>query len=685
VSIALTNNYRSSQNILDLAHALITAVPSPAAALRVPLRAQTKESGVIEKRVFAHEAVEDDALVARVESLVLGGTPRSEIAVIVRTNREVDTLAARIRARGITVMASADTDILAHPITKTIEGLMSVVTEPENEEALFRVLHEPFWHIAPGDLVKLFRARSFDTPLASLIARDDMLEALALEDPASISRVHAVITGARANATIDAPHRVLEYLVRESGLLAHLMATDPLEGMRVVRRLYDEVETLLLIKQTTTMRDVNALFRMRVEHTLPLTAPYIYVDPDAVRVMTAHKSKGLEFSHVFIPHLTENHWGDPRRKTFFKIPLTKELRDEGFDEIDDERKLLYVALTRAKRGLYLSSAEENSEGKPLSPTLLLEDIGEGLITHLSTEAESRAFDAAGVMRERVTRAPIDAALLRSSLTERGLSATSLNNYLKSPWDYFYRNVLRIPETKDESLLFGTALHDVLCRALRYRAEHEELPSASRVKEYLERELGKLPLTVAEYTRLHARGLEALTLYLAHCGADLPPVTREEVKFEARLPTGLVEFPEVLLTGKLDRLDFDAPPEEGGKLIRVIDYKTGKPKTKGQIEGTTKDSNGGYKRQLVFYALLLSLQDDARYQSRDGLLAFIEPDGKGKIREERYTISDDEIEALRADIIRIVGEIANGAFLSSPCDPETSKYCDLVELLRRERA
>ena len=146
----------------------------------------------------------------------------------------------------------------------------------------------------------------------------------------------------------------------------------------------------------------------------------------------------------------------------------------------------------------------------------------------------------------------------------------------------------------------------------------------------------------------------------------------------RFRPGIHDFPTVLLTGNLDRLDYDGE----GNLIRIVDYKSGRPKTRGVIEGTTKASLGDYKRQLTFYALLLSLQDDERLHTRDGMLSFVEADEKGQIHEEAYTITDEEIEALRSEIIRVVHEITHGAFLNAPCDPATSDYCELVLSLRK---
>ncbi len=679
-TIALTSNYRSMQRILDLSHELITQVDSPATALRVPLAAYKKETGVVEKRQFGHEAVEDEYVVREVIGLIALGTPPEEIAVIVRSNREVEACATALRKEGVPVNATADGDILYHPITASVRALLTAVLEPADEEALFTVLHAAYWGISNTDLVRIFRARTYAFPLSKIIRDSDFLRSLELESVDNCFKVSQVLAEARARMVSEAPHRVLEYVLRESGFIDYIMKVDAFEGGRVVRRLYDEIESLVRTHETTTLRDITHMFTVRIEHNLPLNAPYIHTNTHAVQVMTAHKSKGLEFEHVFIPHLNDVRWGDTSKPTYFKIPITKHVDGAAFDRLDDERKLLYVAITRAKVGLHLSSSKQNSDGRPFTETPLMDDMGEGLITVVDTEDDEAQFNPLEALLRGDNQVSIDSEFLRAALRDRGLSATSLNNYLRSPWNYFYRNVLRIPEVQAESAQFGTALHNTLRRVTMYRGEHNQLPAPTLIKGYLEIELNKLPLTVHEFTRFHERGLEALTLYLEHVKSSLPVKTREEVKFEARLSTGIKDFPEILLTGNLDRLDYDSE----GKLTRVVDYKSGKPKTRGYIEGTTKDSTGDYKRQLTFYALLLSLQDDERVRTREGLLSFVEADEKGKIHEEVYVVTDEEIEVLKLEILRVTNEIIDGTFLNVPCDPEKSDYCHLaLEFQKRD--
>ncbi len=677
-TIALTQNYRSAQKILDFSHELITIEAGPATELRVPLTAHHTFTSSIERRVFQHEAVEHEYLVGHITKLLAEGTQPEEIAVIVRTNHEVELLATLLRNRDIEVEASADGDILSHPLTNAVRTLIHAVTNMSDERSLFEVLQSPYVDLPVADIIKIARARTYDTPLRTLIANTVLLSNLNLEASEKVSRLVTCLTHGRERMLIDAPHQVLSYLIRESGLMDKVITTDPHEGARVIRRLYDEVEAMVHHQNAITLADVEVMFETRITHGLGLTAPYIRTGKRAVQVMTAHKSKGLEFEYVHIVHLTDKNWGVQKRASLFDIPLTKHIEADNFNPEDDERKLLYVALTRAKKGLFLSVSEGNTEGRALLPTRLLQEVGKTYISEVDTQDAEDAFNPSTTLRAHSTHSPLNVTYLQEVLTTRGLSVTALNNYLNDPWNYFYRNVLRIPETQAENAQFGTVLHETLQSVFVYRRDHNgELPTTTILKTYIERELGKLPMSHDAYTRHHERALVALTNYLDFVSPHLAPQTKEEYAVQVFLPTGLSEFPEIMLTGKLDRLDLDAE----GNIIRVVDYKTGKPRTRGQIEGTTKDSNGDYKRQLVFYMLLLELHGQEQLRTREGLLSFIEADPTGKIREESFTITDGEIEFLKGEIIRVVDEITKGTFLHVPCNPEKSEYCGLVEALQ----
>jgi len=674
-TISLTENYRSGQQILDGAHSLIAVDEGPLAGLRVPLASQTDETGTIEERTFSHQAVEDAWVVDEVRREIDSGTPPDEIAVIVRSNREVEDLSTLLRSVGIAANASAEGDILHHPITHTVEQLLQAVVGSDTK-ALFTLMHGSYWNIPQSDLVRILAAQSSSRNLYEVIGDDEFLADIAPDAKEAVIHMRSVLGQARKRAEYEPPHHVLAYLIEESGLKDQLMAADPFGSGRVLRRLYDEVEDLVRRESILGIDTICRVLEQRRQYGLPLRAPFIANNHAAVEVMTAHKAKGLEFEVVIAPHLTDSSWGGRQARTIFKIPVQQHLTEDTIDTTDDERRLLYVLMTRAKRRLMVSTSETNAEGKPLVPSRLLAEIDEELLTQKKTTDAETTFDPCTSVRANTHRSPFDPEPVATLFAERGFSATSLNNYLSSPWNYYFRNIVRIPEVQPTHMLFGTALHGVMEYVTRSYTKKGKVPSDSEIKRVLDRELGKLPLSNEDYARLHEKGFAALLSYVPHIAAGLPKRTEEERSIRVGLETGLESIPVVPLSGKLDRLDFDAD----GKLLRVVDYKTGKPKTRNHIEGKTQSSDGGYKRQLVFYALLLELYDDDRCQTREGVLSFVEPDGKGVIHEEVFSITDEEIAELKQTIIDAAQAIVSGTFLKTTCDANICEYCHLVEMM-----
>lgn len=674
-TISLTENYRSGQTILDASHSLVAVEDGPLKALRIPLEAKSVPSSALTKREFSHQAVEEEWLVSEIKNKLDSGISPEEIAVIVRTNKEVESLTSKLRGAGLLVEASADGDILVHPVTQSVEALIAAVLTDTNESALFTLIHGAYWGLTLNDLVKITSARSYDTSLLSILSSVEKLSELKVENVDNALKIARVLEEARVRTVSQPPHRVLQFLLKESGMLDHVTAHDPFEGARVIRRLYDEVESLVLNNDVSTLRDVKEMFIRLRAYNVPLNAPYINTNLKAVQVMTAHKSKGLEFTVVFIPHLQDSIWGGGTKRNNFTIPLGK-IEDIEFDPFDDEKRLLYVAMTRAKVELNFSSSGQNSAGKEIVATRLYDDIDSTFETVVDTSGLEELFNPSQTLQDVQKNATIDRGLILTSLTKRGFSATSLNNYLGNPWNYVYKNVLRIPEVQPTHMQFGTAVHSVLEFSTKRYSDKGSLPTDTEIKVKLKQALSRLPLSKNEFVRLLSKGMEVLYPYLTHLKQTLLTKTKEELNVKVFLETGLPELPELTLTGKLDRIDIGSD----GLVVRVVDYKTGKPKSRNVIEGKTAGSDGGYKRQLVFYALLLKMYGDERYTTNVGVLSFVESASNGAVKEEAFSVTDVEVEDLRLQIIEAVKEIISGEFLANKELASESEYAHLAGLL-----
>lgn len=136
---------------------------------------------------------------------------------------------------------------------------------------------------------------------------------------------------------------------------------------------------------------------------------------------------------------------------------------------------------------------------------------------------------------------------------------------------------------------------------------------------------------------------------------------------------IVDQIHLTLTGKLDKVEL-----LDERNVAVIDYKTSKPKSRNEIEGKTKDADGNYKRQLVFYKLLLDL--DKKYKMKYGEIDFVEPNSAGNYKKERFDITKEEVEELEELIIRIAKSVMGLDFTDQGCGKKDCEYCRLVRMI-----
>lgn len=673
-TIALTENYRSKQEILDVAHSSIKSDDERLNKYRVPLLAKGQIAGetVLEQRIFSHQAIEDAWLVDRVKQYQTAGVSWSEIAIFLKTNQEVEEVTALLRKAGVPVNPSVDRDVLLHPIFQNLKRLVRFIIEPTNTVATAEGLFLPCWQIPVADLARIMTAQTFSKNLNQIIASQEELQLCGVEAVKSVLRVVEVREKIRERALVETPAVLLEVILAESGFLASVMKMSPLEGGAIVRRIYDEVEKMFANQEVNNLAGVLRVFDLYETYGLAFSAPLIK-QAEGVFVSTAHKSKGLEFEVVLIPRLTSTRWEAKRaRSSTFQLPTTAVSKeDKELFNYDDNLKLFYVVSTRAKRVLEYSYAEMTVEGKGQKPSEFLVNLDQ---TDLKTVDTAGFADNFSETDGLVPLPPIklDSSFLRQRLADNGWSASALNLYLKSPWDFIFEKVLHFPSVKTPALYLGQVVHRLLETAA-YRLKRQEVVDVNWAIKNLDRELSGLPITPEDFTRFHERGLEMVTGYTEHLAGALGTFVETEHALQAVLPTGILDFPEITLHGSVDRLDLD----EDGTVWRVVDYKTGKPKTRNELAGLTKNSTGDYKRQLTFYALLLELQTEKKWHCRRCLVSFVELDEKGKRHEEEFIITDEEIEILKQEIILVTKEVLTGECLTAEVGEE-SKYQALVE-------
>ena len=227
------------------------------------------------------------------------------------------------------------------------------------------------------------------------------------------------------------------------------------------------------------------------------------------------------------------------------------------------------------------------------------------------------------------------------------------------------NLVRVPEAPNKFMSFGNAMHYALKSFFdRFR---ESDPGVQFLLDRFSESLMREPIVSTDRRDLLTKGNNALSGFYRTYHA----IWRINILNEYNINSVLL-MDDIKLSGKLDKIEI----LDLANNVHVVDYKSGKPKTRAGIEGIIKTSDGGYKRQLVFYGLILKLMQPIKFIMKSAEINFIEPDLRGKYHREEYEISDTEIEELKKIIINSAKEILNFEFRDRTCDELTCKYCIL---------
>ncbi len=681
--IALIANYRSHQTILDSALSLIASSPDERLS-RVPLVAsngeESKKGDAPIRRVSAGTLTEEmNFLSEEVSELLKEGTSPEEIAVLVRRNQDVSYVADALLERGIPVTRGTE-DALQNRFVSVLVRLLEAVVEPRDEQ-MATLMTLPGFALSGADVWRIVDiAKREKVPVLRVLGLPKMLEEAKVGDAEKALALKVTLDDLSRQASVERPAGVSTAALGVSGLLnAALVADDRIEALAAIRALITSFDELSRREHDALLPRALELLQLHKERNLPLVKTSADI-PGLVRVMTVHRAKGREFEHVFVPRLTDRAWSIRNRPEHFYLPDIL----SGSVELEDERRLLYVALTRAKKTLTLSYSTTREDGKEESPSGLIEEIDQSLmqsVERVSSDTKEMILDAdALLLKKQADRAQKmlkqlhdpeptqdDLDTLRRAFLAQGLSPTAFNNYLQCPWKYFYVNLLRIPEAENKFMLFGTSIHTALKAYADRRTRGEDMPMSYAI-EVFDRSLSRAPLSERDIEELKVKGSRALSAWWKEHQSSWPVKTESELAVEATIE--LKNGTPLTVRGKLDRLD----PLSGG-VYSVVDYKTGKPKSRNALMGETKDSDGNYYRQLVFYRLLLERTEPSR-EITEGIIEFVEPDEAGKIRSERFDLGAAEVYDLEKLIQKSAEEIMTLSFWSTPCADEDCEWCKL---------
>ncbi len=343
-------------------------------------------------------------------------------------------------------------------------------------------------------------------------------------------------------------------------------------------------------------------------------------------------------------------------------------------DLDDERRLFYVALTRAKKEMKISYprfAEGNE--KENEPSQFLKEIEKRLeIVEVPEKdlAEKTVFYFQEKKPEK--KSIFDLEFIREQFLKTPLSVSALNNYKKSPIIYFFKNLIKIPAAQGKVMMLGSLIHDALERYFKEKGQREIL-------EIWTETLDKNKIPEKYFAEFEKKGKEILEKYLA---ARKDSFVFENIELEKKLGRTL-ELPDgnfLRLTGFADKI------EKNGESLTVVDYKTGY--NTQQKRNKSKDE---LHRQLVFYKLLIDEDPKIEGVVEKGVLEFVEElKDKKEIISQQEFLTNEDVAKLKEEIFEFAEDILSGEFLNRDYNrfefekenPYDKNLWELWELLRR---
>lgn len=683
--VALTDNYRSVTPVIEQARTVILQgndrLENIIEDLDKHLTGHRGDDGTVELYKADSISHERHWIVESIISDLKAGIPPNEIVVLTRRHSEIQNLLPYFARADVAVNYERQENVLDQPPIVVIELLASVIValsrglHDEANALLPELLAHPAWGITPLELWQLStNAYSGRRHWLDVMANTPrfldihtwLIELAALSQFTPLEPMIDRLIGRVADTDPVAKNSpFFEYYFGQKRLQESPSDyLDFLAALRTIRgklREYHDKEPLTLESYLTF---VELHRRLGTNLLVSRTAESQAL---AVNLMTAHKSKGLEFDTVYIFNSVDNAWGEKARSASRNISYPENLPLAPVGESADERlRLFYVAMTRAKATLRMSFSALDDRDKPTLVASFLSDtelqvqlITPGNMTEHVASAELAWY-------EPLIRPTAELnELLKPSLNLYKLSATHLNNFLDvtrgGPQAFLLDNLLHFPSSKSAAASYGSAIHKTLQQAhIHLVATGEQKPLEDVLHDF-EMNLTAERLNPLDFATYHQKGSDQLQAYLGEKYNSFTINQKSELNFSGQE----VYLGEAHLTGMIDV----AALNKAARTMVVTDYKTGKPvsswKTSGEYD---KIKLHKYRQQLLFYKLLVERSRDYRnYTVTTGTLEFVEPNKSGEICTLEMDFETEELERFKLIITKVWEHITSLDL------PDTSDY------------
>lgn len=666
--VTLTKNYRSSDKVLDASYTLIQHNNPDRLEIKEginkklqPMR--TDPSAPVEF-LFSNR-VENEAELVKDKIIKLvkeKGLEYKDIAILVRANDHSQPFVRAFERARIPYQFLGPGHLFHQEEIKDLIAYMKVLYSFEDNAAMYRVLTMPVFGLSARDIAALLIASQKQH--MCLFETCENVDKLYINDETkqTVQKIVEMIHKHLKHVPRESAGQVLYYFLEDSGLLQqYLGAQLPMEEKKAqnIAKFFERLKNFEAHQPDASIFAIVDWIDLAMQlGESPMAADMDWAENNAVNILTVHSSKGLEFPAVFLVGLVTQRFPSRDRKEQIPVPeeLIKETLPEGDHNMQEERRLFYVGMTRAKDYLYLSAAHYYGEGKrerKISP-FVIETLGEEHINKIIKKEKADQFvqqlSLLDLANDQLPKShePSHTNGQKHRIPISFISYSQLQCFSICPLHYKLKYLMKIPPTPTPALSFGTSIHSVLRDFYQRKMNGEETDSIS-----LEHLLKTHWVSVGYENREHAdaafaHAKEALVSFINTNGNPKVVPVGLEVPFSFFMPSIDNSSANLKVSGRIDRID----PLEGNK-IEIIDYKTGY-----QIPEQKKLNDD---MQLSLYALAASEIHDQMFDRKpeDVILSLWYVEKDIKVSTTRSAV---QLEIVKEKLLQKVEEIATSDFV-----------------------
>lgn len=684
--VVLNQNYRSTQEILDRSYQFIQHNNPDRLEIKENINKKLisvnpKPGKPIELIHASNSGSEADLVAQKIQQLcgIEKQYEYKDIAILARANSYVEPFLKALDHLSIPHQFLGPSKLLEKSEVKDLIAYLKVLHNFTDNTALYRVLTMPIFGISGRDL-NAFTSYSQKANISLFESAEALTGKISppqLISPPLISE----ITKSSLSKFIDMVHRHLNTttslsigqitfdFLKTSGLLKFIIepqAQHDVDKSSNIIKFFQKTKTYEDLHPNTNLTSFIEWLDLALEiGDSPQAGDSEWTETNAVNLLTVHSSKGLEFPIVFIVNAVSNRFPSIERKETIPIPdsLVKELLTEGNFHLQEERRLFYVAMTRAKDELYISIADYYGEGKRTKKLsqFIPEALGETIPPTSTTPPDQLELLDFAIVPEQ----PIPKQLSNTKIDY--LSYSQIQSFLDCPLHYKAKYLLHIPTPPTAASSFGNTIHktlkefysEIISTRPRRAIMFKKIITAIYERNWTS-EGYKDPKHSSLYKQ---KGMSFLTNFLeSQFNPNQIPVKLEE-PFTVPIFAPQSPLQTIRIGGKMDRVDI---LPDGS--IEIIDYKT----SSAAMDQKAADLD----LQLSFYALAATTLHTPPFNRHPGeiLLSLYYFDQDKKVTTTR---SFEQLQAAKHKIFSYVQNISSSSFKCS--GSPLCRICDFKNL------